>query len=363
MSTVWVLALEPIDTRYTRQWFDELPKQLERVLGKDITVRQLTGEQVEPKPSPGAFLDFAATNIWKSTQLAKFMKKVQEQKVQKGDYVLITDVWNPAILQIRYTSDLLGLDLKIGGIWHAGSYDPNDFLGRASGGKLWAQHTERALFHACNHNFFATRAHIDLFTDTYSIEESGEHDRSSEFVRTGFPFEYFEETFMPYRDLEKKNLILFPHRIAPEKNLHVFKALAERMPEYEWVVCQEKELTKDEYHTLLGESRIVFSANSQETLGISMMEALMCNSFPLMPERLSYIEMYDDKFLYPAHWASDTSQDLDRLYEHIQILMHAWDREATTLLIDIAEQRERLKKQFLTASELYRKIRESFKED
>jgi len=365
---VVILPIEPLSTRYTAQWHEFFPKQLQSYLGEDFQILQIDGELTAAKPTPGAFLDFAATNIWKSTQLAKLMKKIQDGKIRPGAYILVTDAWNPAILQIRYTSDLMNLGLRIGAIWHAGSYDPNDFLGRASGGKLWAQHTERAIFHACDHNFFATHAHIDLFIDTYTIQKSEIGEPPAEIVRTGFPFEYFEQEFIPYRDLEKRELILFPHRIAPEKQLHVFKALAERMPEYDWIVCQEQELTKDEYHTLLGQSRIVFSANLQETLGISMMEALMCNSFPLMPERLSYPEMYDDKFLYPSEWADSNNANLNRLEEHIKILMFAWEKESTTLLIDIAEQREKIKKQFLTAGALHNKIREcintspSFKE-
>jgi hypothetical protein len=52
-------------------------------------------------------------------------------------------------------------------------------------------------------------------------------------------------------------------------------------------------LTKEEYHTLLGESKMVFSANLQETLGISCYEGAVVGAIPLVPDRLSYTEMYD----------------------------------------------------------------------
>jgi len=58
------------------------------------------------------------------------------------------------------------------------------------------------------------------------------------------------------------------------------------MPEYQWIVAQEHQLTKQQYHELLGRSRIVFSANLQETLGISCYEALCVNAFPMVPNRL-----------------------------------------------------------------------------
>ncbi len=310
---IWILALEPIDTRYTRQWHEHLPNMIgERT---KQPVHQIDGEQVTPKPSPGAFLDFAATNIWKSTQLATFMKCIQEGEVKKNDYVLVTDAWNPAILQIKYTTDLLGLDIKIGAIWHSGSYDPEDFLGRACGGKPWARNTEQALFDAIDDNFFATEAHIELFKKTYP--ETKGH------VRTGLPFEFFPELFKPYSEISKRDLILFPHRLAPEKQVHVFKELANRLPQYEYVICQEKELTKDEYHTLLGQSKIVFSANLQETFGISVIEGVYCNSIPFVPDRLSYPEIFNA--CYPSEITMPGTTDIEQVATRIENLMTNWE--------------------------------------
>ena len=38
-----------------------------------------------------------------------------------------TDAWNPTVIQLRYMAELLGVDIRIGGMWHAGSYDPKTF--------------------------------------------------------------------------------------------------------------------------------------------------------------------------------------------------------------------------------------------
>jgi len=114
--------------------------------------------------------------------------------------------------------------------------------------------------------------------------------------------EYMDDTLNMYKHMDKRDLILFPHRIAPEKHLNIFKDLAARMPEYQWVVCQEQPLSKEQYHTILGESQIVFSANLQETYGISCIEGLICGAFPMVPDRLSYSEMYEREFRYPSEW-------------------------------------------------------------
>ena len=63
-------------------------------------------------------------------------------------------------------------------------------------------------------------------------------------------------------------------------------------------MCQEKELSKNEYHNLLGEAKLIFSANLQETLGISWYEGCLVDTMPLVPNRLSYPEMATDDFKY-----------------------------------------------------------------
>jgi hypothetical protein len=78
--------------------------------------------------------------------------------------------------------------------------------------------------------------------------------------------------------------------------------LATHLPQYEFVVCQDQQLTKDEYHKLLGQAKMVFSANLQETLGISCYEGAVVDAVPMVPDRLSYSEMYYDLFKYDSKW-------------------------------------------------------------
>jgi hypothetical protein len=112
--------------------------------------------------------------------------------------------------------------------------------------------------------------------------------------------EYLKDTMIPYENVPKKNKIIFPHRLAPEKQVEIFKDLAASMPEYEWFIAQEYNLSKDEYHKHMAESKIMFSANLQETLGISAYEAALIGTFPIVPNRLSYTEMWDET--YPSCW-------------------------------------------------------------
>jgi len=177
---------------------------------------------------------------------------------------------------------------------------------------------------------------------------------SKKVVRSGWPMEYMPETLTPYKRT-KRDLILFPHRIAPEKQVEIFKDLANSMPEYEWIICQEQNLTKEGYHTLLGEAKMVFSANLQETLGISMYEGSLTDAIPMVPDRLSYKEMYAEIWKYPSEWTESYSSYLhhkQELIAHICEFMSNYDEYAKF----IHQQARSLHRDFFSATELLERL-------
>ena len=305
--TVYIVDIEAVDTRYTKQWKKHLPLQLRN---RTDDVKVISGGETPQATTPGAFLNFGGTNVYKSNQLEQIGTLFCEGKIVDGDYFLYTDAWNPTVIQLRYMAELLGIDVKIGGMWHAGSYDPQDFLGRLIGEKAWVRNAEKSMFWCYDHNYFATEFHLNMFAENLlkyrgmfgmSAAETLK-DGNENIVITGWPMEYMQDTLAPYKNMTKKDTIVFPHRLAPEKQVDIFKDLAKELPEYEFIICQEQQLTKDEYHTILGEAKVVFSANLQETLGISAYEGALVNAIPMVPDRLSYAEMYDDEYKYPSEW-------------------------------------------------------------
>jgi len=316
--TVYIVELEPVETRYTAQWKEHLPKQMSDA-GLDVKV--ITGPDDAPQDTtPGAFLNFSGTNYWKSEQLKTISQMFADGTVKDGDYFLYTDAWNPTVLQLKYMSKLLGVNIKIGGMWHAGSYDPADFLGRLIGDAPWCRLAEESMFNVFDHNFFATQFHIDMFLEAFpNVDKSKIH-------RVGWPMEYMEPLLREYDiPTNKMDLVLFPHRVAPEKQVEIFKDLAKEIPDVEFVVAQERNLSKDEYHMLLSRSKIVFSANTQETLGISCFEGALVGAYPMVPDRLSYTEMYGHSFKYPSSWTENWDSYLankDKLIKHINLILH-----------------------------------------
>ena len=310
--TVFLVDLESVETRYTGQWKAHVPSIL-RKAGHNVQI--ISGPTDIPNATtPGAFLNFGGTNIYKSAQVEQISRLFCNGSIRANDHFIFTDAWHPGIINLKYMSELLGIPVVTHGLWHAGSYDPQDFLGRLVGNKPWVRHAEKSFFHAFDHNYFATDFHIKLFytnlLNDYPTENPwfSEHldeilkGKDSRFVRTGWPMEYMTDTLAMYKNMPKRDLILFPHRIAPEKQVGIFRDLKEHLPQYEFVVCQDQQLTKNEYHNLLGEAKLVFSANLQETLGISWYEGAIVDAIPMVPDRLSYSEMAFDTFKYPSEW-------------------------------------------------------------
>jgi hypothetical protein len=304
MARVFLIDLEAVETRYTGQWKTHVPAILKKA-GHDVQV--ISGpEDIPSATTPGAFLNFGGTNIYKSSQVEQMGRLFCSGSVHPGDHFIFTDAWHPGIINLKYMSELLGIPVVTHGLWHAGSYDPQDFLGRLIGDKPWVRSAERSFFYAFDHNWFATEFHINMFEkNLLGVPLPGDisiRELYGKVKRTGWPMEYMQDTLLMYKNMPKRDLILFPHRIAPEKQVEIFRDLKEHLPQYEFVVCQDQQLTKNEYHNLLGEAKLVFSANLQETLGISWYEGAIVGAIPMVPDRLSYSEMALDTFKYPSKW-------------------------------------------------------------
>jgi hypothetical protein len=252
-------------------------------------------------------------------------------------------------------AELLGVNIRIGGLWHAGSYDPHDFLGRLIGDKPWVRHAEMSMFECYDDNFFASEFHWDLFAETFALD-MGIVDQNK-MKRVGWPMEYLRNSLDSYKGMDKKDIILFPHRIAPEKQVEIFRDLRTHLPQYEFVVCQEQSLSKNEYHNLLGEAKLVFSANLQETLGISWYEGALVDAIPMVPDRLSYSEMALPEFKYPSQWTEDNTSYVKYRGELMKKIVDYMDNYED-YLPSIHKQVNKLSKDFFSGQALYEVLKD-----
>ena len=339
---IFLVDIESVPTRYTCEWKWHVP-QLLRDNGFDVEV--IEGDLTIPEAAtPGAFLNFGGTNMYKATQTHRLAELFTHEHIQEGDHIIFTDAWHPGIINVKYMSELLDISVVTHGLWHAGSYDPNDFLGRLVGDKPWIRHAEQAMIAAYIHNWIATAAHFKLMNKTYYIS----HDPS--FNKTGWPMEYTHNMIASRIWSQKENIIVFPHRVAPEKRLDLFLELSARpeLKHYQFCVAMEMNLSKQQYHELLQRARFAVSFADQETLGISMYESACAGACPIVPNRLSYVEMYDSMFKRADSVDSTVKaileyeqQDLTESIAQLAIKLHNNFFSATKLINTLKDYDER----------------------
>jgi hypothetical protein len=328
MNTIWIVPIEPIDSRYTQQWYDNIPVLARQAAGNRFQVMTIDGQQIKSGTSTGGFLDWGATNVYKASQTEAIGRLFSGGAVQAGDRFLITDAWNFVITAIRYMSDLMQIPVEIHGIWHAGAYDPTDILGLQMQ-KPWPWHTERGWFYACDYNYYATNFHRDMFLRNLNIPES-DHSRA---VRSGQPHELIVAGLVARRGNNKWRQVIWPHRYNADKQPDIAEDLVGRIAA-NLVITQKMTLTKDQYYDQLSQSLVTLSTSLHENLGISQMEGCLTGSLPCVPDRASYSEMYLPCFKYPTEWTSSWDNYLkhrDQLVAFVNNLVENYQNYQTEL--------------------------------
>jgi len=317
---IHLLPIEPLEERYSAQWLHWFPPKLEEL---GCEVHTVMGAPTQLAIKQGQFLDVVDTNVFKATQLAAFAHDLQRGAVRDGDWVLLLDAWNPAVLQLAYMRDLGAVKFKIAACWHAGSYDPWDLLGQHPTMKDWARYAETSMLAAADLSFVATHAHASMLegaraTDTGSIRV------------TGFPL-YAEDWSRRYELWgARSRRVVFPHRLAPEKDPVFFdmvrSAYGEAYPDdqaVEWIKTKEVCTTKSDYYHMIGGSRVAFSSALQETWGIAMLEAASLGAHPVVPDRLSYREIFGSCYRDVEHAVAQVRAGLEAR-EPYQLDTHRW---------------------------------------
>ena len=59
--TIYIVDLEAVDTRYTKEWKYNLPKQMKRATNQNVVT--ISGGDTPQATTPGAFLNFGGLQI------------------------------------------------------------------------------------------------------------------------------------------------------------------------------------------------------------------------------------------------------------------------------------------------------------
>jgi hypothetical protein len=347
MKTIWIVPIEPIDQRYTAQWYTNIPKIIHKRI-RDLklaahAVRTVDGKQPSSSTTSGAFLDFAVTNVYKASQAQRIAEAFHSGEVKAGDVFLVTDAWNFVITPIKYMSDLLNIPVEIHGIWHAGAYDPTDILGYQMQ-KPWPWHAEQSWFHACDYNYYATDFHRNMFLRNLNIDAEVYGHKA---VRSGQPHDpLIAELSMNFDNAERNGAVMWPHRYNSDKQPDIAEDLAQLMPV---TITQKMNLNKQAYYKAMSQHSVIFSCALHENLGISVMEAVLSGVIPVLPSRCSYSEMYLPDFVYPSEWTASWDQYQLHRHDLMAFIQERIDNRERYLPA-LAEQRDILVNNYLTAT-------------
>lgn len=337
---LYILPLEPLEERYTIQWYRWFIAELLTRYGlhwKYIEGRKLT-ESVEV----GLVLDAVGTNYWKFTQMQAVCEAFRTGAVHDGDVFFTFDLWHPGLEAIPYMAQLMGIKVKVCGFLHAGSYSTLDFAQPMAN---WAKHFEAGWYAMCDKIFVGSYYHAHKF---FSNRVGGFLDAaSSRIYALGNPFSSQEILASLDAQLvpvaQRDNIIVFPHRWdrgkRPELLIQIAADLWKRRKDFKVLITTgRKELTgddttsaallaqqsfsyevktgvsKNDFYNLLASAKIVLSTTIEENFGYSVMEAVALGCCPVVPNNCSHPEIlqYVDGFMY-----SDPGRAVDLLNAYL----------------------------------------------
>ena len=290
---IWLFPIEPIEERYSEQWLRWWGDGLKAA---GFELRIIMGARLNGGIGAGQFLDIYDTNYFKATQLAVFAQRLRSGEVKDGDVVFLLDAWNAEVTSLAYMRDAGGHKFKLAGFWHAGTYDPWDFLTQR-GLDRWAAPIESAWCTLLDRSYVATRFHAELL-----IRERGLPQTRVRVVGLPVMHQEWQQYRRPWS--ERPPCVVFPHRLAPEKAPEEFAYIESeyrrRWPDdpVQFVRTKDVWSTKHAYYSLLGSSRVAVSTARQETFGIAMVEAQSLGCWCIAPNRLSYSETMEPEALY-----------------------------------------------------------------
>lgn len=343
---ILLLPLEPMEERYTAQWYQWFPTQF-RLMGLDLSIATDTGVyDYETMPLPenrsvgtGTVLDATGTIRWKMQQMVHISRYLEEFK-GKDLTVFTMDIQHPGIEAVKYMCHLRGILVRVYGYLHASSYTTEDFT---AGMTNWLMPFEYAWINLCEKVFVGSVYHRDKVTKWRQRSPWEWMDR---FAVVRAPFlnvfplsEYGDSGWKEPNTGPRPIDVIWPHRFDREKRpnaaLDIFEDILKHRPGARLAICTSRRQlgqgdpgtprvpnfltndptslarfqrlvadgvvefhycrTKQEYYNLLGKAKIMLSTTIEENFGYCFVEAVANGVYPVVPNDFSHPEFFRDE--------------------------------------------------------------------
>lgn len=312
---LYYIPIEPLEERYTEQWYRWFPEEFKR---QHLKFTVIDGETLTNVVETGTFLDVNSTLYYKAEQLKRIAQLFFEKKVKEGDAFFVADIEFWGIDAIRYLAVLNGINVRITGFCHAGSYTKEDYFEKTA---PFAQHYEHAWGAIFDYIFVGTEYHKNQLITLRQIPES-------KIIVTGNPYDIKETTNGVIKQ-EKQNLVVLTNRPDYEKRpnltLDAFVTLKTKHPDWRFAVTTSRKqwgsgwirdkalflqkmgmieiyegISKNEYLSILSGAKVMTSNSIEENFGYCILEALIFKTVPVLSKGLSHDELVSKDFLFSS---------------------------------------------------------------
>lgn len=341
MSKLFYVPIEPLEERYTKQWYDEFPKVFKK-RGYDVEV--IDGNPLSETVDVGTFLDINSTIAYKNSQMIKIATMFRLNQVPNGSIFFFGDAEFWGIESLRLMADMNGIkNIKIYAFLHAGSYTKGDAFEIATN---YQKYSEIGWLMSFDKVFVGSDYHKNAFIKRRVIPYASQEDVkeiSDKIIVSGNPL--FPNAYEEFNIPKKKKIIIsnrFDWEKRPNISMDFAIILKDKIPDLEIVVSTSRKqfksnkkwledlalvlqkqkiitiksnLSKYEYHKELAESKIMLSNSIEENFGYCIAESIHYNTYPVCSNSLSHPELclYDMDLLY---------NDLDEVVDKVQHLLN-----------------------------------------
>lgn len=321
MRKVFYFGLEPLKARYTYQLCKEwMPAAFDEYKDK-IQFVEIEGEyDPDGQIKVGAVLDAIGRGKYGLSQCQKFLDMISNDEVKDNDVIFLQDFWTSGLDAIWYALDLYGIKVKVYAMLHAQSVDEYDFTYNM---KEWMRHYELGLDKRLSGIFVGSTIH------KLQLREAG-FKAPIQVLSLPINKEATLNKLPHWKEIQKKNVIVFSSRLDKEKNplfmLEVAEKFLKENPYWEWHVTTSgktfrsnlpgviesmerlaetqprfkllSNLTKEEYYTELASCKIQINTSLQDYVSWTVIEATAFGADIVYPNFRSFPEFIDSDRLY-----------------------------------------------------------------
>jgi len=332
MRKLYIIPIEPLEERYTGEWYKFLPPAFAEFGGFDVET--IDGESLTDVVETGAFLDMNSTIYYKAAQMQKIARMFRAKQIKNGSVFFVSDLEFWGIESLRLMAQINGVEIKIYGFLHAASYTIEDAFAVAA---PYQKYTELGWLKAVDGVFVGSNYHkravmerrVHPFADEADVKEI-----EKKIIVSGNPL--FREAYdiSDFNPAKKTNKIVITNRFdyekRPDQSLLTALLIKERLPDTEivittsrpkfksnqkWLVdmarMYEKQglvtikegLTKKQYHDELKSAKVMLSNSIEENFGYCVVEAIMFGVAPILTKGLSHNELVSNfpNFLFETN--------------------------------------------------------------